>query len=179
MGIKALTQKYDIKHIVQLRDDCICIGSLYCGDIIKISFEGKIIKPYKDGYSINRDLDRYQKAMESDEKTGELKRLIDLKDIYEINLPVFYTENGRVIKTFCEQYSYPNITHNGLLMYDNTFFKTKQEARKYLLKETRLGVKYSARRNVEVFHECRRLTGRTLKYIFRELKEWIIARIIW
>ena len=178
MGIKALRTKYDIKHIVQLRDNCICIGSPYIGEIIKVSFEGKIIKPYKDGWSVNFELDRYQKEMSIDEKSGELKRIIHSKDVFEINLPVFYAKHGRVYKTFCEQYGYPNTTNEGLLMYENTFFKTKSEARKFLLSETNAGVKYAFRRNVEVFNECRRLTGKALKYIFRELKFWILARLI-
>lgn len=179
MGIQALKTKYDIKHIVQLRDDCICIGSPYIGDIIKVSFEGKIIKPYKkDGWSVNFELHRYQEEMSVDEKSGELKRIIDSKDVFEINLPVFYSENGRVYKTFCQEYGYPNTTNEGLLMYENTFFKTKSEARKFCLKETNYGVKYAAKRNVEVFNECRRLTGRALKYIFRELRFWILARLI-
>ena len=73
MGLKKLIEKYNIKHLVQKRNDNICIGSEYIPDIIVISFDGKIIKKYKngdydDGWSINEDLKRYQEELLIDEE---------------------------------------------------------------------------------------------------------------
>lgn len=121
MGVKAIKEKYNIKHIVQLRDGIIWIGSPYISEIIGINMDGKIIKYYDSRSS--EDLTRYQKELLVDEVDGTLKRLVQMEDKFENVKPVFKIEDGRVVELLCEEFGYPNICTNGELQYEGTFFK--------------------------------------------------------
>lgn len=143
MGVKAIKQRYKIDYAVQKVDDNIHIGSAYINDIIVISPEGKLIKKYKDGnyndgWNTNKDLKRYQEELLTDEKTGFLKELVQQADEFGELFPVYTCEKGRTVKTYCEEYDWPNLTIEGELMYENTFFKTRKEAYQYLLENTSL-----------------------------------------
>lgn len=158
MGIKSLKEKYKIEHIVQKVDNKICIGSGYVHDIIVIDFNGKIIKKYKDGiyndgWSTNEDLRRYQEAIILDEENGELKKVIDCKDVLFDLKPIFTVENGKLIETFCEEYEYPNTTIEGFLIYENTFFKTKKEAIDYGLRDCNGWITMLEERKIELEEE--------------------------
>src|SRR3990167_8816719 len=98
MGVKAIKEKYKIGHIVQKCNDKICIGSPYINNIIEINLYGKIIKKYKDGkyedgWNTNEDLKRYQEEMIIDEKSGELKKLIESKDEVGVLFPIFTVDD--------------------------------------------------------------------------------------
>lgn len=158
MGIKAIKEKYKIEHIVQKRDNAICIGSGYIHDCIVVSFDGKITKKYKngiynDGWSTNEDLKRYQEEMIIDEENGELKKLIDLKDEFKVLLPIFTVDDGILIETFCEKYDYPNTTIDGTLIYENTFFKTREEAIEHGLRDCKGFIKMLENRKKELEKE--------------------------
>jgi hypothetical protein len=158
MGIKAIKEKYKIEHLVQKTEKGICIGSSLYHDIIVINMEGKIVTKYKnrhynDGWSTNEDLKRYQEEMIIDEENGELKKLIDLKDEFGVLLPIFTVEDGVLIETFCEKYDYPNTTIEGFLIYDNTFFKTREEAIEYGLRDCKQWIKMLEERKIELQEE--------------------------
>ena len=135
MGVKTIKEKYDIKHMVQKVGENICIGSPYVHNIITITPEGKVANIW-DRNSSNPDLRRYVEELEADVKTGELKKLFHQKDAFENILPIYTTEDGWVIKKYCEKYGYPNITTDGELMYENTFFVNYADALKYLKRDT-------------------------------------------
>jgi hypothetical protein len=173
MGWKNIETKFNIKHIVQIRDNRICIGSGYIGEIISISFDGKLIKQYKD--SSNEDLIRYNAELIEAEKSGELKKLIDLPDTFE-NLNTIYTfNNGRVLTKYCEKYDYPNVCTDGSLIYENTFFKDRKEAISYCKNDAKIGVKYSARHFKETFIESNKNMWRQTKRLFIDLYEFAIS----
>lgn len=129
MSWKSIKEHYQIEHIVSVDKETldIMIGSPYIRDIIRFDTKGKFIKRYGDDhYSLNAHLKRYQKEMDSD--IPKLVELINMTDSFSVSLPVYYYdyEEGRVIEDFCEEYAWPNCTHNGYLMYDNGFYKDKQ-----------------------------------------------------
>jgi len=151
MGWKNIEKRFDIRHIVQIRDNKICIGSGYIGDIITISLEGKIIKMDTD-YS-NEHLKRYVIELKEAEKTGELKNLIDLPDTFENLKPIYTCKKGKVVKKFCEEYGYPNVCSDGNLIYENTFFIDKKDAVKYCKAQAKLHLKYSQKNFRNTFIE--------------------------
>jgi hypothetical protein len=183
MGFKTIKKHYDIKHIVQVRDKkkyggrCICIGSPYAHDIIVIRIsDAKIVKCYAERrYGESEDLVRYDEALDADEKSGILKQLIDQEDVFENNLPVFTIRKWRVIECLCEEYGWPNTTHEGSVMNDS-FFKTREEAYKYLVKYTSAAMKYTygtfKRRFVECCKTVKYLTSCFLVSCFY----WLLAR---
>lgn len=180
MGFQAVKKYYDIKHIVAVYDKrefggpCICIGSPLCHDIIVIRIaDAKVVKGYERG---NNDLARYFAAIKEDEKNGILRGLIDTPDVFTRNLPVFTIKDWAVVADHCEEYGWPNTTNLGYIMYENTYFKTREEAYAYLLKDTTAGVrccnfKYN-------FREGSDRIRRAFRLLFRECWFWVAARTV-
>ena len=135
MGWKNVKKSYNIEHIVQVRDGKILIGSSYIPDLIRISFDGKV-EWGNLGPSDNEDLSRYWK--EITDNLPKLKELIDSPDNFEKSLPVYTEEGGVIVEKYCEEYGWPNLTHDGLLMYGNVFFKDKDDAIKKAKSSTKL-----------------------------------------
>lgn len=119
MGWKNIKQHYRIGHIVQVvRDGRILIGSGYIPDIFVISAEGKLIK--RDDGRHNDDLRRYQREFDADPEKLRLLA-IDADEAPAVSIPVFTYEEGEIIEDACEELGWPNVTHTGRLMYENTF----------------------------------------------------------
>ncbi len=136
MGCKLVKEHYKIKHIVHITDKGMCIGSPYIHDIIVIGLDGTIIKPYDSKSS--EDLVRYQSEMMADKE--KLKSLIAEPDTFEKSLPVYTYDGGEIIEKQCEEYEWPNITHDGQLMYDNTFFSDRVKAIEKAIVNAKAGV---------------------------------------
>lgn len=137
MGHKLLKQHYRIEHIVQVRDGVICIGSSYVSEIITI-------KDYKPkwasglGESRNDDLARYFSEMSVD--PAKLREVIDAPDTFETSITVWTYEDGEIIEKKCEALGWPNVTHDGCLMYENTFSTDKQKVIRWAKKNTQCGI---------------------------------------
>lgn len=149
MGFKAIKQHYDIKHIVAIYNEekyggaCICIGSGYVHGLIAINIEtGKVFYSSLVTPGENSEIGQLAARIKADEKNGVLRALIDEPDTFARNLPVFTIDRWAVKAELCEEYGWPNTTHNGAIMYENTYFHTRAEAYAYLLKETKAGVRY-------------------------------------
>ena len=175
MGWKNIKDNFKIEHIVQIRDNRICIGSGYIGEIISISFDGKVIKSYDLSSRSNEDLSRYQKEINKAEKNGELKKLIDLPDSFGNLKPIYTCEKGRVIKKFCEDYEYPNVCTDGDLIYENTFFIKRNDAVKYCKNDAKLGLKYAAENFNRRFIEGNKNIYNATKRLFVDFYEFGIS----
>lgn len=126
MGWKNVKEAYEIGHLVCVTDKGISIGSAYVHDIIVIGMDGEIKKRYsKDGWSSNKDLIRYMAEFEDDPE--RLKRLIQTPDSFGSSVAVYTYQEGEVLEKVCETTGWPNVTHDGQLMYDNTFSTDKRE----------------------------------------------------
>lgn len=127
MGWKNVKEAYKIGHNVCVTDEGICIGSGYIHNIITIGMDGKI-KRRDVGY--NDDLRRYLVEMDAD--PVNLRQLIESKDTFEKSITVYtYNEDpcnqdGGIIEKQCEELGWPNVTHDGKMMYENTFSVDRQ-----------------------------------------------------
>lgn len=173
MGWKNIEKRFKIQHIVQIRDNRICIGSGYIGGIISISFDGEIIKRYDLNNTSNEHLRRYQIEMNEAEKTGELKELIQSKDTFFNLKPIYTHEKGVVIEKFCEEYDYPNVCTDGSLIYENTFFKSKKEAVKDCKHDCRIGAKYGFQHFVNAFYDCNKKMFRVTKRLILGMYQFV------
>lgn len=125
--IKALKKEFNIEHIVHKQDDKICIGSVYCSELISIDMDGQIkhssiVEPNKG--ELGQILYALQKM-----PPEKLRALIMEPEIFGTTKTV-YTElsRGRIKAVQCEEYGWPNVTVTGELMYDNSHFKKRKEA---------------------------------------------------
>lgn len=76
-------------------------------------------------WSVNEDLMRYEREMLADPE--KLKELATSPDVFSKNLKTYTEVNHEVVEKLCEARGWPNITHDGCLMYENTFFESEKE----------------------------------------------------
>lgn len=140
MSWKNIKDHYRIGHTVQIRDGIIAIGSSYVSDLIRVTLDGKLSWGNLGECSSNADLIRYYKEMSAD--LDKLRELVTTPDTFAKSLPVFTWEGGEIIEKQCEEYGYPNVTHDGLLQYENTFSPDRQQVIAWAKEDARDGVKY-------------------------------------
>lgn len=147
MGWKNVKTHYRIEHTVQVTEAGICIGSPYIHNIIVIGQDGTITRSYTGQ---NDDLVRYQKEFNDDPET--LKRLIQEPDIFEASVQVFTYKGGEILEKQCEALGWPNVTHDGQIMHDNTFSPVKAQVVKWAKEEAAAVYEWTSR-NVADAHQ--------------------------
>jgi hypothetical protein len=141
MGWKTVKEEYGIVHTVCVNEDgVLCIGSPYIHDIIRISSEGAVIKPYRDKH--NEDLARYQSEFDADPE--RLRRAVKAEDLFCRSLPVYTFDGADIIEEECDAYGWPNVTHNGKLMYENTFSQDRTVVIGWAIKDAECRAKWAA-----------------------------------
>ena len=80
MGWKNVKDHYRIKHIVQVTEKGICIGSPYCRDLLVLNADGSIALPHPYLGGGNEDLDRYRREIEAD--AAKARSLIEAPDAF-------------------------------------------------------------------------------------------------
>ena len=139
--------------------DYIAVGSAYVHKLINIEKktlklryaldtfnEGRKSLTGKDDNELLDIYDRLQELIDS----GEINEIINGNDEIKNPLPVWTIEEGKLIETYTSAYGYPNTTYDGKLMYDNTYFKTKEGAIEYGISEHSSGVKFYEGRVKEI-----------------------------
>lgn len=181
MGYKTVKEHYGIKHIVAIYEEresegkCICIGSPLCHNLIVIRIsDAKVTRRYSG--NSNEYLPKYNEALLRDQENGILRKLIDKEDVFDKSLPVYTINDYHVVKEYCEEYGWPNVTHAGNMMYDNTYFRTKEEAYRYLLRDTSSRVRYCRTR--ERIREALEKIGKTIAYSAKNYWYWVLARTV-
>ena len=136
MGWKSFKEYFNITHNVHIGKDKLNIGSPMCSDLVIIDINtGKIIK---DGIISGFLQEYYPKILEVSE--DKILDLINKEDSFENSLTVYTFKDDQIIEKKADKYGYPNITHDGELMYDNTFFKTYDEALNKAISEMEAGI---------------------------------------
>lgn len=138
MAWKNLKDHYRIGHIVQIRDGIIGIGSSYVFDLIRVTFDGKVSWGNM-GESRNDDLARYYAEMTAD--LAKVKELIDTPDTFSASLPVWTYDESEIQEKQCEAYGWPNVTHDGQMMYQNTFSPDRDKVIEWAKRNAACGVK--------------------------------------
>jgi hypothetical protein len=139
-------------YIISNNEKYIAVGSPLCHDLIRVDKETLKIKyaidPFYEGRKClegktnskgeNELLfiwDKLQELIAS----GEIKDIINGKDVIENPLPVFTVDNGVLVESVTDKYGWPNTDDNGVCMYENTHFKTKKQAIEYGISEYEAG----------------------------------------
>lgn len=146
MGYKTLKEHYRIGHAVCVTDKGICIGSPYIHDLIIVGLNGTIIKA--DDGRVNEDLKRYMAEMKAD--PAKLREVVQSKDTFEASIPVYTYAGGNIIEKLCEKPGWPNVTHDGDMMYENTYSTDKRKLVKWAKENATLGIKWQSERVEEI-----------------------------
>lgn len=137
MGWKAFKEHYRIDHDVQIvPDKGLCIGSAYVHDIIVVGLDGVITRVW--GHRSGDNLARYEEEISVD--PAKAKALLDQPDTFERSIPVFTYEGAEIIECACEELGWPNVTHDGRMMYENTFSSDRAEVVRWAIRSARSGI---------------------------------------
>lgn len=160
MGWKSVKEYYDIGHFVQVTSSGICIGSGYIHNIMIIDKNtGELIKPYSnDRWITNDDLQRYQSEMDNDPE--KLKELVFREDTFEKNIPVYTFDGAEIIQEYCEELGWPNVTHTGNMMYENTHSQDVETVVKWAKREAEAIIENGKERIKEVERDLRAVKDR-------------------
>lgn len=133
MGWKNVRDHYGIGHIVKLVDGSLHVGSPYVGDLVTVSPEGEatINRTFRD----SPELLRYRDAINAD--PALYRRLMDEPDTFSASIPVYTWKGGEIVEKRCEEVGWPNPTHDGEMMYENTFFLDRDDALRRALESSR------------------------------------------
>jgi len=117
MGWKAVKEKFCIKHNVQVTDGLVCIGSGYVHNLLTINAQTGVVHENPTFRNFGRE--KYPELM--DAKPDDIAALIAAPDTFERSITVYTYEGSEIIEKLCEEPGWPNATHDGLMMFENTF----------------------------------------------------------
>jgi len=124
MGWKNLKEHFQIGHNVCITSKGICIGSGYVHDLAVIDIKTGAVMANSTFSGFLRD--KYPALLDATDQA--VLQLINSQDTFATSLPVYTYDGGEILEKQCEEYGYPNVTHDGEQMYDNTFFTDKKAA---------------------------------------------------
>lgn len=160
MGWKTFKQHYGITGQVVLKGDLVSIGSGYLPDLIQVNTDGQVVKEYLLGQS--GEFYDLQVAIKADPDTA--KRLLAATDTFERSLVVYTYDGAEILEKFCEELGYPNVTHDGLMMYVDNFSTDRNEVIDWALKNARASASHVRSCISEAEQDLARLKGLQVKY---------------
>lgn len=163
----------DTRYTVNNNSNYIAVGSPLCHDLISVDKKTLKIKYALDTWKKGRESltdrtndellfiwDKLQELIDN----GEIHDIIEGEDEIENPLPIFTVYDGKLIESVTDKYGWPNTTIDGYIMYENTYFPTKEQAIKYGVRECESTLKYAITRLEEVGVEVKRIQERIDKY---------------
>jgi len=118
MGWKNIQQAFEIKrHIVTAYPGGVAIGTASIPNLIQIDGQSGTVMPHEFWPMFAEN--QYPAIQAAGAQ--ELRELISTPDHFDIFIPVYTFEHGKIIQRFCEKPGYPNVTHDGHLMHENLY----------------------------------------------------------
>jgi len=148
MGWKNIKEHFRISHIVQVMEGKVLIGSAYISEIITIKDDGTCKWTSSIGPGSNGNLARYFKEMSAD--PAKVRELIEAPDAFAKSITVYTYDGGVILEKKCEEPGWPNITHDGLIQYENTFSVDKAKVIQWAIENARCGVSLTENRIQEI-----------------------------
>jgi hypothetical protein len=166
MGWKSLKERFGITHIVQVNGKNLFIGSGYVHDLVTIDIlTGKVT----ENSTFKRFLlETYPDLLKAPPE--EIISLLEKQDTFTHSIAVYTYDGSNIIEKQCENPGWPNVTHDGLVMYDNTFSTNKEEVVSWAKRSAKLGVKCTLERIKDVEEKLRTLRVQLDEYKSDQLK---------
>lgn len=137
-------------YAVSNNEGYIAIGSPLCHNLISVDKQTLKLKYALDTFGQGRAALSERQRDSSKELlfiwdklnelilSGEIQDIINGKDEIENPLPVFtVNDDGVLVESVTDAYGWPNTDDNGVCMYENTHFPTKEQAIKAGIEELR------------------------------------------
>lgn len=167
----------DTGYAVSNNTDYIAVGSPLCHNLISVNKETLKVKYALDTFREGRKC--FEETSRQSEKTellfiwdklheliesGEINDIITGRDIIANPLPVFTVVDGQLIESITDKYGWPNTDDNGVCMYENTHFPTKEEAIEYGIKDYNYGCDNTEGRLREIESDLSKVRDRLAMY---------------
>lgn len=167
----------DTGYAVSNHREYIAVGSPLCHDLISVNKETLKVKYALDTFREGRKC--FEETSRQSEKTellfiwdklhelienGQIQDIINGKDEIENPLPVFTVDDGKLVESVTDKYGWPNTDYDGICMYENTHFPTKEEAIKYGISEYNAGLSFAIDNVKEKEKELLKAKKRVEKY---------------
>lgn len=124
MGWKTFKEKFKIEHNVQINEKGLCIGSGYVHDLAVVNLTTGITM---DNETFKGFLKReYPQLAEA--TAEQILEALNQQDVFSNTIPVYTWDGAIIVEEKAEKHGWPNVTHSGKIMHDNTYFKTRDEA---------------------------------------------------
>lgn len=123
MGWKTLKEALNTDCHVQVTSKGVCIGSgsIYELAVIDPDTGRVVVEPTFKG-AIEKKCPRLLELWPE-----EIKRLLDAEDQFERAIPVYTFHGSDIVEKWCEEPGWPNVTHDGCMMFINTFSTDKDK----------------------------------------------------
>ena len=159
MGWKTFKNTFKIDHIVQIDGKFLHIGSSYVHDLVSVDLEtGKV----KENSTFSGFLAKNYPSLK-DASSKEILEILKQEDTFSENLPVYTYDRSNIIESKCETYGYPNLTHEGKIMYENIYFKKRKDAVKAAQKNVKAELEFVDSRIKEMKKEIANYEERAQK----------------
>lgn len=140
MGWKTLKEHFNIEHIVQVSEGSILIGSGFISDLVKINPATGLISENDCSPGF---LERYYPSVH-DAQPEIIVELLAKQDTFTASVPVFTYDGANILEKFCEQPGWPNVTHDGMLMHDNTFSTDRNQVVEWAKASNKAHIRHKA-----------------------------------
>lgn len=142
MGWKAIRDALDFKGIIQVRDGAILLGTPYVADIIVIRSDATLEFPHKQ--SLGWPNDGQWLATQDALERLPLADTMAAPDTFTASIPVYTYDDAEIITKLCETPEWPNVTHDGKLMHDNTYSTDKATVIRWAIENALAGCRWRA-----------------------------------
>jgi len=167
----------DTGYAVSNHRDYIAVGSPLCHDLISVNKETLKVKYALDTFREGRKCLEGQSNSKGENellfiwdklheliKSGQIQEIINGKDEIENPLPVFTVAGGKLVESVTDKYGWPNTDDDGICMYQNTHFPTKEQAIEYGIQEYKAGETLTLGNIKELEEELSKAKQRLEKY---------------
>jgi len=153
MGWKSLKERFGISHIVQVDGKQLLIGSGYVHNLATIDLlTGKVTEnPTFPRFLAETYPDLLKAASE------ELVGLLEAPDTFTQSVTVYTYDGANIVEKQCEAVGWPNVTHDGAVMYENTFSTDKATVVSWAKRNAASGSRLFRKRIQEVQSELESL----------------------
>lgn len=137
MGWKNLKQAFGITHNIEVTKEGICIGSGYVHNLAVVNPETGVVQENSTFGGFLRE--HYPALLAA--SPDEVLKAIQEPDEFTAHIPVFTYDGGTIIEKLCETPGWPNTTHDGHLMYENTYSVSKEQVVRWAKRNAAIAAK--------------------------------------
>lgn len=142
MKSRALQKHLKTDRTIHAKNNLICLSSLYIYDLLSLNVDTGYVSYALGDKTNNAELLSLKAGLESLTKE-EREYYWNGSDDIENPITVYYVDDkGDVHTAITDSLTFPSVTDDGILMYENTHFETKLAALNYEVRNTENGVNY-------------------------------------